>query len=54
MTDEKIIDVSGAVLKPGAPDQCQGNGKTEGFECCCDECDYFLDCYPKYKPKLLE
>lgn len=46
--DKKIIDVTGAELKPGKPNECQGNGKYESFECCCDECDYFLDCFPEW------
>ena len=47
---EKVIDVTGAELTPGKPDVCLGNGK-QGFECCCDECDYFLLCFPEYMPK---
>lgn len=42
-------------LCPGDPTACPGNGSTpapEGgvYECCCDECDHFLDCYPQYLP----
>ena len=47
--DAKIIDVTGAELKPGKPDECEGNGKHPQFELCCDECDYFLKCFPEYK-----
>ena len=43
---KKIIDVTGAILCPGNIEECQGNGKHEGFELCCDECNYYLDCYP--------
>ena len=46
--DEKIIDVTGAELHPGDPERCQGNGKDPAFECCCDECDYYLACYPDW------
>ena len=46
--DEKIIDVTGAELHPGDPERCQGNGKDPVFECCCDECDYYLACYPDW------
>lgn len=28
--------------------ECQGNGQHEGIEIQCDECDYFLECYPEY------
>lgn len=45
--EEKVIDVTGVELTPGKPDVCLGNGEHE-FECCCDECDYFLLCFPEY------
>ena len=44
---KKIIDVTGIELTPGKPDVCNGNGE-KGFECCCDECDWFLLCFPEY------
>ena len=44
---KKVIDVTGVELTPGEPDVCLGNGD-QGFECCCDECDYFLLCFPEY------
>ena len=47
---KKIIDRTGVVLTPGEPDVCLGNGEF-GFECCCDECDYFLLCFPEFDPK---
>ena len=50
MSDKKIIDVTGAELKPGEPENCQGNGEHPGFEICCDECDYFLKCFPEWAP----
>ena len=43
---EKITDPTGAVLSPGEPDKCQGNGEQEGYECCCDECDFYAKCFP--------
>lgn len=27
-------------------EKCLGNGTHEGIECCCDECDYYLECFP--------
>ena len=36
---------TGILLSPGNPQKCLGNGEHEGFECCCDECDYFLLCF---------
>ena len=44
---KRAIDVTGTELTPGKPTLCLGNGK-QGFECCCDECDYFLLCFPEY------
>ena len=47
------IDIIGIELVPGKPDICLGNGKQE-FACCCDECDYYLICYPKNNSKKTE
>ena len=47
---KKVIDVTGVELTPGKPTVCLGNGE-QGFECCCDECDYFLLCFPEFDPK---
>ena len=47
-------DVTGILLIPGNNgDNCFGNGKHTDkngtiIECCCDECDYFLDCFPVF------
>lgn len=46
MDEDQIIDITGIVLSPGHPDECNGNGKHPDMECCCDECDYLMDCYP--------
>ena len=53
MENEKIIDVTGVELTPGNMEECLGNGRhfdSDGnpIECCCDECDYFLLCFPEY------
>ena len=42
------------ILSPGDPDRCKGNGEAvddngKPIECCCDECDHFLLCFPEYK-----
>ena len=47
---EKIIDITGVELTPGEPSVCLGN-REQGFECCCDECDYFLLCFPEFDSK---
>ena len=46
----KIIDITSVELTPGEPAVCLGNGE-QGFECCCDECDYFLFCFPEFYSK---
>ena len=43
---KRVIDISGIELMPGEPNACLGNGE-QGFECCCDECDYYLLCLPE-------
>lgn len=30
-------------------EDCLYNGDHIGFECCCDECDYYLTCFPDWK-----
>ena len=47
---KKVIDITGIELMPGEPTVCLGNGE-QGFECCCDECDYFLRCFPGFDSK---
>ena len=37
-------DITGIELTPGEPSVCLGNGE-QGYECCCDECDYYLSCF---------
>ncbi len=43
---KKVIDITGIELTPGDPDACLGNGEQK-LECCCDECDYCLLCFPE-------
>ncbi len=50
---KRVIDITGVALKPGEPTVCLGNGE-QGFECCCDECDYFLLCFPEFDVKVKE
>ncbi len=49
----KIIDVTGTELTPREPTVCLGNG-AQGFECCCDECNYLLLCFPEFHQKTEE
>ena len=40
------MDPTGTLLTPSpGGEECLGNGRHEDVECCCDECDYFLDCF---------
>ena len=50
---KREIDISGIELTPGEPTVCLGNG-LQGLECCCDECDYYLLCYPEFDEKSRE
>ena len=50
---KKIIDITGIELMPGKPAVCLGNGD-HSFECCCDECDYYLLCFPEFDSKNKE
>lgn len=50
---KKVIDITGVELTPGEPAVCLGNGQL-GFECCCDECDYLLFCFPEFDPRNKE
>ena len=47
---KRVIDITGVELTPGEPTVCLGNGE-QGFECCCDECDYYLLCFPEFDPQ---
>lgn len=41
---------TGIVLTPSFHgEQCQGNGEHPGVECCCDECDQYLTCFPEFR-----
>lgn len=31
--------------------ECLGNGLHENISCHCEECDFFLDCFPEYEKK---
>jgi len=47
---KRVMDITGIELMPGEPTVCLDNGE-QGFECCCDECDYYLLCFPEFNPK---
>lgn len=49
-SQEELIDpTTGTPLTPSwHGEDCLGNGKNPDIECCCDECDHYLACFPKY------
>lgn len=44
------MDEKETKLTPGKPSECQGNGQHPGVACCCDNCDYYLACFPEWLP----
>ena len=51
--EERLDPATGIMLTPSHHGKdCLGNGEHEGFECCCDECDYYLFCFPDWKKYL--
>lgn len=49
---EDLIDpATGVLLHPGVPDRCPGNGTEPDYEICCDNCNWFLECFPEYDKK---
>jgi len=49
-TDPPLIPGNGGENCPGNGEHRDKNG--EWIDCCCDECDYFLDCFPQYDIEL--
>ena len=44
-----IVDVTGTELIPGNFGRdCPGNGEHRNIECCCEECNYYLRCFPDF------
>ena len=52
-----LTDITEAQLCPGDHGKdCPGNGagldpQGSPIECCCDECDFMLLCFPEYEDK---
>ena len=44
---KRWTEMTAVEITPGESTVCLGNGE-KGFECCCDECDYFLLCFPEF------
>ena len=50
MRKKKIIDVTGTPLTPSRQGKrCLGNGENPEYECCCDECDFYLLCFTDWR-----
>lgn len=53
MTEQKIYDENGAERIKLTPspngENCVGNGTHKGIEICCDECDFFLECFIDFR-----
>ena len=40
---------TGILLTPSYHgEKCMGNGERLGYECCCDECNFYLQCIPDW------
>lgn len=49
MKKEQIIDDNGTPLTPSLKGRkCLGNGEHPEYECCCEECNYYLRCFPDF------
>ena len=47
--DRFIDDCTGIILIPSPHgNDCPGNGRRPGLECCCDACDFYLICFPDW------
>ena len=45
---DMIDPATGILLTPSYHGKdCLGNGAHPGYECCCDECDFYLECFPE-------
>ena len=55
-TDEEDLQNTFRADPPLTPSyhgkDCLGNGAFPGVECCCDECDFFLTCFPDWRNRL--
>lgn len=50
---DDLIDPTGTPLTPSWHGiECLGNGDWPGYECCCDECDYYLVCFPDWREHM--
>ena len=53
MRKKQILDETGMLMTPSRQGKhCLGNGEHPEYECCCDECNYFLYCFPQFDSRL--
>lgn len=46
---------TGVLLTPSFHgEKCDGSGDNPEYPCCCDECDFFLYCFPDWETFLCE
>ena len=49
-TYEERLDPTGILLTPSYHgEECLGNGEHPDYECCCDECPFYLACFPNWR-----
>ena len=49
MKEDLTDPATGILLTPSdRGGECLGNGEHPGYECCCDECDHYLFCFPEW------
>jgi len=53
--DDAIVPNTDILLMPSYHgEKCLGSGDYPGYECCCDECDYYLICFPEWDRRSQE
>ena len=53
MRKKQATDITGVLITPSRQGRkCLGNGMNPEYECCCDECSYYLYCFPQFDWRL--
>lgn len=53
MPDVETFQTSEEILTPSYHGElCRHNGENPNFECVCDECDYYLACFPDWEEMM--
>ena len=48
-----MVDLDEPLTPSYHGEDCLCNGEHPQQECCCDECDYYLECFPEYQSPTL-